>query len=161
MPQWRMSSHMRTLFQEWSVRQEICWYVLKNHVAKESKFTLIFSDDIGSWKFDLWYSETVLQNQHSHVYKGSKELLEDCCDFFILLREKDTNDNNSMITMICCSWRVRDDMGKLQLLLPHKNILQMVSSCYFFFLNSSISFFQIFTYSPLCLLNTLSTNIFS
>ncbi len=88
-------------------------------------YPLIFSDEIGSWKFNLWYSETVPQNQHSHVYKGREELLEDCCDFFILLREKDTNDNNSMRTMICHSWRVRDDMGKLRLLLPHKNVLLM------------------------------------
>ena len=42
MPRRRMSSHMRTLFQKWSVRQEISWYVLKNRVAKESKFTLSF-----------------------------------------------------------------------------------------------------------------------
>ena len=88
-------------------------------------YPLIFSDEIGSWKFNLWYSETVPQNQHSHVYKGREELLEDCHDFFILLREKDTNDNNSMRTMICCSLRVIDDMGKLQLLLPHKNVLLM------------------------------------
>ncbi len=31
---------------------------------------LIFSDEIGSWKFNLWYSETVPKNQYSHVYKG-------------------------------------------------------------------------------------------
>ena len=35
---------------------------------------LIFSDEVGSWKFNLWYSETVPQNQ-SHVYKGREELL--------------------------------------------------------------------------------------
>ncbi len=87
--------------------------------------SLIFSDEIGSWKFNLWYSETVPQNQHSHVSKVREELLEDCCDFFILLREKDTNDNNSMRTMICRSWRARDDIGKLWLLLPHKNVLLM------------------------------------
>jgi hypothetical protein len=58
---------------------------------------LIFSDEIGSWKFNLWYSETVPQNQHSHVYKGRKA---DCGDFFLILKEKDTNDNNSMRTMI-------------------------------------------------------------
>ncbi len=38
---------------------------------------LIFSDNIGSWKFNLWYSETVPQNQH----KSRGELLEDCGDF--------------------------------------------------------------------------------
>ncbi len=88
-------------------------------------FPLILSDEIGSWEFNLWYSETVPQNQHSYVYKSREELFEDCCDFFILLREKNTNDNNSMRTMICRSWRVRDDMGKLQLVLPHKNVLLM------------------------------------
>ena len=31
-------------------------------------YPLIFSDEIGSWKFNLWYSETVPQNQHSYVY---------------------------------------------------------------------------------------------
>jgi hypothetical protein len=86
---------------------------------------LIFSDEIGSRKFNLWYSEPVPQNQHSHVYKGREELLEDCGDFFILFREKETNDNNSMRTMICRSWRVRDDMGTLRLPLPLKNILLM------------------------------------
>ena len=88
-----------------------------------------------NWEFNLCYSETIPDNQHSHVYKGRKELLEDCCDFFILLREKDTNDNNSMRTMICHSGRVRNDMGKLRLLLPYKNVLLMKSLvCVKFFL---------------------------
>ena len=33
-------------------------------------YPLIFSDEIWICKFYLWYSETVPQNQHSHVYKG-------------------------------------------------------------------------------------------
>ncbi len=74
---------------------------------------LIFHYNIGSWNFNLWYSETVLQNQNSHVYKSRERLLENFGDFFILLREKDKNDNNSIKTMIYCSWRVRDDTEKL------------------------------------------------
>jgi hypothetical protein len=50
--------------------------------------------------------------------------LKDCVDFFILLREKDTNII-SMRTMICRSWRVRDDLGRLRLPLPLKNVLLM------------------------------------
>ena len=70
------------------------------------------------------YSETLPQSHHSSVYKSREDLLKDCIDFFILLRERDTN-NISMRTMICRSWRVRDDMGTLRLPLPLKNILLM------------------------------------
>jgi hypothetical protein len=58
------------------------------------------------------------------VYKSREDLLKDCIDFFILLRERDTN-NISMRTMICRSWRVRDDIGRLRLPLPLKNVLLM------------------------------------
>jgi hypothetical protein len=85
---------------------------------------LIFNDKKGSWKCNLWYSETLPQIQHYCVYKSREELLKDCSDFFILLREKDTN-NTSIRTMICCSWRVRDDVGTLRLPLPLKNVLLM------------------------------------
>jgi hypothetical protein len=51
------------------------------------------------------------QSLLSHVYKSREELLQECGDFFILLREKNTT-NTSMRTMICHSWRVRDDKGK-------------------------------------------------
>lgn len=87
-------------------------------------YPLIFNDNRGSWKCNLWYSETLTQFQHSSVYKNREELLEDCSDFFILLREREAN-NTSIRTMICRSWRVRDDMGLLRLPLPLKNVLLM------------------------------------
>jgi hypothetical protein len=85
---------------------------------------LIFDDIKGTWKCNLWYSETLPQSHHSSVYKSREDLLKDCMDFFILLRERDTN-NTSMRTMICRSWRVRDDIGRLRLPLPLKNVLLM------------------------------------
>ena len=85
---------------------------------------LILDDIKGFWKCNLWYSETLPQSHHSSVYKSREDLLKDCIDFFILLRERDTN-NISMRTMICRSWRVRDDIGRLRLPLPLKNVLLM------------------------------------
>jgi hypothetical protein len=85
---------------------------------------LIFDDIKGTWKCNLWYSETLPQSHHSSVYNSREDLLKDCVDFFILLRERDIN-NVSMRNMICCSWRVRDDIGRLRLPLPVKNILLM------------------------------------
>jgi hypothetical protein len=58
------------------------------------------------------------------VHKSGEDLLKDCIDFFVLLRERDTN-NISMRTMICHSWRVRDNIGRLRLPLPLKNVLLM------------------------------------
>jgi hypothetical protein len=85
---------------------------------------LIFDDVKGTWKCNLWYSETLPQSHHSSVYKSREDLLKDCIDFFILLRERNAN-NISMRTMICRSWRVRDDIGRLRLPLPLKNVLLM------------------------------------
>ena len=85
---------------------------------------LIFDDNKGSWKCDLWYSETRTQINHLNVYKNREELLQDCEDFFILLRDKDTT-NTLLRTMVCRSWKVRDNLWKLRLPLPLKNVLLM------------------------------------
>ena len=85
---------------------------------------LIFNDNKGSWKCNLWYSEMSTQINHLKVYKNREELLQDCADFFILLRDKDTT-STLLRTMVCRSWRVRDDGGKIRLPLPLKNVLLM------------------------------------
>ncbi len=85
---------------------------------------LIFNDNEGSWKCNLWYSEMSTQINHLKVYKNREELLQDCADFFILLRDKDTT-STLLRTMVCRSWRVRDDGGKIRLPLPLKNVLLM------------------------------------
>ena len=85
---------------------------------------LIFDDNKGSWKCNLWYSETRTQINHHNVYANRDALLQDCDDFFILLRDKETT-NALLRTMVCRSWRVRDDLGKLRLPLPLKNVLLM------------------------------------
>ena len=104
---------------------DIPQYVLKNHVSEELVFTpLVFNDNNGMWKLNLWYSETRPEINHFRVYKSREELLKDCADFFILLREKDTI-NTSVRTLICRSWRVRDDRGNFRLPLPLKNVLLM------------------------------------
>ena len=90
----------------------------KSQVKGIGVHPLIFNDTNGSWTFNLWYTETMPQSLLSHVYKSREELLQECGDFFILLREKNTT-NTSMRTMICRSWRVRVDKGKLRLPLPH------------------------------------------
>jgi hypothetical protein len=87
-------------------------------------YPVIFNDSKGRWKFNLWYSEALPQISYSHLYKNREELLGDCKDFFILLRERGTN-NSSIRTMICRSWKVRDDMVTLRLPLPLKNVLLM------------------------------------
>ncbi len=96
----------------------------KSRVKGIGVHPLIFNDTNGSWTFNLWYTETMPQSLLSHAYKSREELLQECGDFFILLREKNTT-NTSMRTMICRSWRVRDDKGKLRLPLPLKNVLLM------------------------------------
>ena len=59
---------------------------------------LIFIDIEGTWKCNLWHSETLPQSHYSSVYKSGEDLLKDCMDFFILLRERDAN-NISMRTI--------------------------------------------------------------
>ena len=85
---------------------------------------LIFHDIKGTWKRNLWNSETLPQSHHSSVYESREDLLNDCIDFFILLRERDTN-NISMRTMICYSWNVREDIGIFEITITNQNELLM------------------------------------
>ena len=85
-----------------------------------SLYEVTFDDSRGQWCFNLWYAEASLA-RCSHICKDRIELLEETTDYFVLLRR----NGSLQSTAICRSWRVRNHLGELRLLDPHKDILLM------------------------------------
>ena len=57
----------------------------ESHVKGIGDNPLLFNDNVGTWKCNLWYSETLPQSHHASFYKSREELLKECADFFIPL----------------------------------------------------------------------------
>ena len=90
---------------------------------------LAFDDDDGHWCYNLWYSKTTLGPDVLKC-KDRKELLKIISDIFMVLRPINIEvvESSSMTnrrTVICRSWKIRHESGKLMLPVPHKDILLM------------------------------------
>jgi hypothetical protein len=95
----------------------VAHYCDKNSV---SIYRVHFDDSVGKKLFNLWYSEPSL-SQDKFTYHSKGDVLKDAKDYFLLLKLKETN----LSTIICQSWRVRNDEGILALPEPDKDILLM------------------------------------
>ena len=89
-------------------------------------YSLRFDDEDGYWCLNLWYSKVrlgpVIQTCHNR-----KELDEKCIDYFIMLsrpiQDPSLMDPIPHRTVICRSWRIRDENGRLRLPVPTRKIL--------------------------------------
>ena len=90
-------------------------------------WSLIFDDEEGHWCFNLWYSKVRLGDAIHHC-ENRKEVLKKCSDYFIML-PKATAEQSPLDhpvqhrTVICRSWRIRDESGSLQLPVPRRDVL--------------------------------------
>jgi hypothetical protein len=84
-------------------------------------YSLNFHDQDGDWRCNLWYSDVNPTDKVSQTYASREAMLKECSDYFILLRRRGAMER----TMICRSWRIRDDNGEIRLPLPQKHILLM------------------------------------
>ena len=73
----------------------------------------------GCWNYNLWY-ETISIKEGTSKRCSRHEVLEQSSDFFILFPLK--NDKKKF-TMICKSWKVRDEKGTLRLPTPLESTL--------------------------------------
>ena len=81
---------------------------------------LKFDDKMGFWSCNLLYSKTSLLD--CPLQFSSKENMNEVShDFFLLLKHKARDQS----TLLCCSWRVRNASGQLELPSPQKDILLM------------------------------------
>ena len=70
-----------------------------------------FDDSSRYWCFDLWYSRMTIGDS-SRIVANREELTGMCRDFFMFLHHTDEKDSN-IGTIICRSWKVRVDGGKI------------------------------------------------
>jgi len=84
------------------------------------------NDDGGYWKYNLWYSRAEV-GAASEVYSSRKEVLEQASDYFLMLRPivPHQSDTEHHQTVICRSWRVRNQSGELALPMPKPETLLM------------------------------------
>ena len=83
-----------------------------------------FDDSSGYWCFDLWYSRMTIGDS-SRIVANREELTGMCRDFFMFLHHTDEKDSN-IGTIICRSWKVRVDGGKIRLPEPKQETLMTV-----------------------------------
>ena len=92
-------------------------------------YPVIFDDSEGHWCYNLWFSTASLGSP-SKKYQDRKVLLANVSDIFLLLRPTSLETTESMSvsqhrTVVCRSWKVRDESGDLNLPVPHKAVLLM------------------------------------
>jgi hypothetical protein len=100
--------------------------------GKISLHPTVFDDAEGYWCYNLWYSPASL-GVATVCCATRKELIEMSSDFFVMLRPVGLEDttqsslgSNLMFThrtVVCRSWRVRNDHGKLSLPDPQLKTL--------------------------------------
>jgi hypothetical protein len=80
---------------------------------------VVFDDLNGKWCLNLWYANARLGSNFQFVCDRA-ELKEFSQDYFLMLRH---SRESSLWTVICRSWRIRDNSGDLSLPLPQRGIL--------------------------------------
>ena len=84
---------------------------------------LNFNDNAGKWHYNLYYAPAsiVLSNTEDVILSSREEVIEKSSDVFALFGRVLSNED-LCFTMICRSWRVRDDHGKLRLPTPREDV---------------------------------------
>lgn len=89
----------------------------------------VMFDTNGVERYCLWYCKATLKQQPAKQYERRDLLINDCTDFFLLLKSVSVEEQRSRLsTVICRSWRVRSQSGSLALLELGKNVLLMTDS---------------------------------
>jgi len=78
--------------------------------------SLKFTGKAGCWNYNLWYETISIEEDASKSKRYSRhDVLEHSSDFFILFPLK---NDRTKFTMICKSWKIRDERGTLRLPTP-------------------------------------------
>ena len=84
---------------------------------------LQFDDTNGKWRYNLWYAPVCANAAQDAPTKMSREeVLGRASDFFVLLPEFVVGcDTPHVHTVLCKSWKLRDECGNFRLLLPRED----------------------------------------
>jgi len=96
----------------------------KSDSRTESIVTLkevVFRQDGGSWYYNLWYQS--IEELEDARTMSLRNVSNQASDFFILFPLYEDCGKSKSFTLICKSWRIRDDLGKLRLPTPNISIL--------------------------------------
>ena len=83
-----------------------------------------FTDE-GCWNYNLWYQTISIEVPNKLTKQCTRQkVLEKSSDFFILFPLiNDDSDEQTKFTVICKSWKIRDEDGELRLPTPRPDIL--------------------------------------
>lgn len=102
--------------------------------SKESQVVLKrlkFDDTVGKWHYNLYYAPASIEHAEVVTFVDREEVLKKSSDSFALfgVRASSNEVESEMIrfTMICRSWKIRDDDGKLRLPTPREDVLRRPS----------------------------------
>ena len=97
----------------------------KNQVVLKE---LTFDDKAGQWHYNLFYAPATIDHNKEVICEDREEVVERSSDVFALfhlgLLPDEVESEKICFTMICRSWRIRDDAGKLRLPTPQKKLLR-------------------------------------
>lgn len=91
-------------------------------------FRINFDDDNGVWILNLWYAKAWIGSLE-RVVDNRTILLDEFHDFFLLLKMKpeicseESSNHQRRSTVICKSWRVRVENGRLEYPMPRDECL--------------------------------------
>ena len=89
---------------------------------------LTFDDEAGQWNYNLFYAPASIEHSKEGVNCENREdVVKQSSDVFALFPMDMSNDVDSektCFTLICRSWRIRDDVGKLRLPTPKEKLLR-------------------------------------
>ena len=112
------------------------FYVCKREPGSDGKICLtelIFRDKEGFWLYNLWYAPVDIISA-SMLRLSREEALAMPYDYFLLMRQCEDGTNqkpsDNSFTMICRSWRIRDNHGNIRLPTPQKECFCRVHSNY-------------------------------
>ena len=82
---------------------------------------VVFREDGGSWYYNLWYQS--IEGLEDACTMSLRNVSNQASDFFMLFPLYEDCGKSKSFTLICKSWRIRDDLGKLRLPTPNISIL--------------------------------------
>ncbi len=102
-------------------------YLCQDSFGRSSGVTLMgirFNDNTGQWRYNLWYASCELDPIKRLICRDREEIVKRATDFFAMF-PMTVSETSQVIshTVLCKSWRVRDELGGLSLPIPREGAL--------------------------------------
>jgi len=109
----------------------VCFNGQRNSLGKNQVVLkeLTFDDKAGQWHYNLFYAPATIDHTKEVICADREDVVKRSSDVFALFHlgiilPDEVESEKICFTMICRSWRIRDDTGKLRLPTPQKKLLR-------------------------------------